>query len=60
MPRGLSAAVLAQIVITSGIMGTELFPDIILLIIIYSVLISSFGIFMIKRRKPQQPIKPSK
>ena len=60
MPRGLSAAVLAQIVITSGIMGTELFPDIILLIIIYSVLISSFGIFMIKRRKPQQPVKPSK
>jgi cell volume regulation protein A len=60
MPRGLSAAVLAQIVITSGIMGTELFSDIILLIIIYSVLVSSFGMFMIKRRKPQQPVKPSK
>ncbi len=59
MPRGLSAAVLAQIVLTSGIKGTEMFPDIILLIIIYSVLISSFGIFMLKRKKPE-PVKPTK
>jgi cell volume regulation protein A len=57
MPRGLSAAVLAQIVVSSNIPGTQLFPDMILLTIIYSVLISSVGIFMIKRRRKPIPLK---
>lgn len=51
LPRGLAAAVLAQIVVNAGVPGTSLFPDIILLIIIYSVIIASLGIFIIKKRR---------
>jgi len=50
LPRGLAAAVLAQIVKSSNIPGTEIFPDIIILIIIYSVIISTLGVSIIGRK----------
>ena len=44
LPRGLAAAVLAQIVSTLNIPGLEMFSDIIILTIIYSVIISTIGV----------------
>ena len=49
LPRGLAAAVLAQIIIANKVPGTELFSDIIILIIIYSVIISAIGISLTER-----------
>jgi cell volume regulation protein A len=50
MPRGLAAAVLAQIIISSKISGTEIFPDIIILIIVFSVVISTVSVSLIGRK----------
>lgn len=44
LPRGLSAAVLAQIVVTSGIPNVSVYPDIIIVIILITVTISAIGI----------------
>jgi len=44
LPRGLSAAVLAQIVVTSGIPNASVYPDIIIVIILITVTISAIGI----------------
>lgn len=47
VPRGLAAAVLAELVITSGITGVEQFPNIVITVILVSVLITTIGIFAI-------------
>jgi len=49
-PRGLSAAVLAQIVVTSGIPDASIYPDIIIAIILFTVMISAIGIPVFARR----------
>lgn len=49
-PRGLSAAVLAQIVVTSGIPNASIYPDIIIAIILFTVMISAIGIPVFARR----------
>jgi cell volume regulation protein A len=49
-PRGLSAAVLAQIVVTSGIPNASIYPDIIIAIILITVMISAIGILIFARR----------
>lgn len=49
-PRGLSAAVLAQIVVTSGIPDASIYPDIIIAIILITVMISAIGIPVFTRR----------
>ncbi|MBC8511810.1 MAG: cation:proton antiporter [Dehalococcoidia bacterium] len=49
-PRGLSAAVLAQIVVTSGIPDASIYPDIIIPIILITVMISAIGIPVFARR----------
>ena len=49
-PRGLSAAVLAQIVVTSGIPDASIYPDIIIAIILITVMISAIGIPVFARR----------
>jgi len=52
MPRGLAAAIMAQLVVTSNIEGASMFPDLILIIIIASVVISSLGTALLKRGNP--------
>jgi len=52
LPRGLAAAVMAQIVSTSGIPGGEVFADISIAVIITTVLIASIGSFMMANKKP--------
>jgi cell volume regulation protein A len=48
MPRGLAAAIMAQLVASSNILNATLFPDIILMVIIASVIISSIGTSYLK------------
>jgi cell volume regulation protein A len=50
MPRGLAAAIMAQLVASSGILYASLFPDMIIIVIIASVLISSIGSSYLKRK----------
>jgi cell volume regulation protein A len=54
MPRGLAAAIMAQLVATSGIMNATLFPDMILIVIITSVLISSIGTSYLRTKTKKQ------
>jgi len=49
-PRGLSAAVLAQIVVTSSIPDASVYSDIIIAIILITVIISAIGIPIFARR----------
>ena len=50
LPRGLSAAVMAQIVLTSGIPDASVYPDIIVAIILITVIISAIGIIILGRQ----------
>ncbi|MCP8317739.1 MAG: cation:proton antiporter, partial [archaeon] len=50
LPRGLAAAVLSQLIVASGVSNAGLFQDIILTVIISTVLICTFGIYLIKAR----------
>jgi cell volume regulation protein A len=52
--RGESAAVLTQIVLAAGILHTDVYPDIIMAIIVTSVIISAIGIPIFARKSPQQ------
>jgi cell volume regulation protein A len=54
LPRGLSAAVVAEIVVASGIPNASIYADLIIVIIVATVVISSVGI-LIFARKPLQP-----
>ena len=53
MPRGLAAAIMAQLVVSSNIQKASLFPDLILIIIITTVAISSLGTALLKRGGPK-------
>ncbi len=50
MPRGLAAAIMAQLVVSSGISNASVFPDIILIVIIITVIITSIGSSYLKSR----------
>lgn len=50
MPRGLAAAIMAQLVAWSGIAYSSMFPELIMIVIILSVVISSVGASLLKRR----------
>jgi len=50
MPRGLAAAIMAQLVASSGIAYSSMFPELIMIVIIVSVVISSVGATLLKRR----------
>lgn len=50
LARGLSAAVVAQIVVISEIPNASVYPDIIIAIILVTVLISSIGILLFARQ----------
>jgi cell volume regulation protein A len=54
LPRGLSAAVVAEIVVASGIASAYIYPDIIMIVIITTVIISAIGIPIFTRKlRPQ-------
>ncbi len=55
-PRGLAAAVLASIPLTSGIPGSEVFPEIAFIVILTTIIITTVGVAVIKKRKkPSSP-----
>jgi cell volume regulation protein A len=54
--RGESAAVLAQIVVASGILNASVYPDIIMSVIVTTVVISSIGILVFARKSRQQSV----
>jgi len=49
MPRGLAAAIMAQLVVSYNIENSSMYPDLILIIIITSVIISSLGSALLKK-----------
>jgi cell volume regulation protein A len=60
LPRGLSAAVVAEIVVASGIANASIYPNIIMVVIVTTVIISAIGILVFtrtrrRRQKSQRP-----
>jgi len=53
LPRGLSAAVVAAIVASSGIPNARLYPEITIVVIATTVIISAVGIPLFARKSPQ-------
>lgn len=53
LPRGLSAAVVAEIVVAAGIPNASIYPNIILVVIVATVAISAIGIPIFARKSPQ-------
>lgn len=51
MPRGLAAAIMAQLVVSSGIQFSSAFPEIIMIVIILSVIIGSVGGIILSRKR---------
>jgi len=49
--RGLSAAVVAELVVLSGIPNASVYPDIIIVVIVGTIVISSLGIVIFARKK---------
>lgn len=57
LPRGLSAAVVAEIAATSAIPNARLYPDIVILVIVTTVTISALGIPLFARKSPEEKNK---
>src|SRR4030042_158596 len=51
LPRGLSAAVVAEIVVSSGLSNASKYPDIIMIVIVTTVIISAIGIPIFTRKR---------
>ena len=54
LPRGLSNAVVAEIVVASGIPSARLYPEIAVVVIVTTVIISAVGIPVFARKSPQE------
>jgi cell volume regulation protein A len=50
-PRGLAAAVLASIPLTSGVPGSEVFPEIAFIVILTTIIITTVGVGILKKRQ---------
>jgi cell volume regulation protein A len=50
-PRGLAAAVLASIPLTSGIPGSQVFPEIAFIVILTTIIICTVGVAVLKKRQ---------
>jgi cell volume regulation protein A len=50
-PRGLAAAVLASIPLTSGVPGSQFFPEIAFIVILTTIIITTVGVAVIKKRE---------
>jgi cell volume regulation protein A len=53
-PRGLSAAVVAEIVVAAGIPNAYIYPSIIMIVIVASVIIAALGIPIFARKPPTE------
>lgn len=51
VPKGLAAAVLAQIPVQAGIEGAQIFGDLVLGVVFFSILLSTILIFLIEKNK---------
>jgi cell volume regulation protein A len=54
LPRGLSTAVVAEIVVSSGIPNARLYPEIAIIVIVTTAIISAVGIPIFARKSPGQ------
>ncbi|MFP3879402.1 MAG: cation:proton antiporter [Dehalococcoidia bacterium] len=54
LPRGLSAAVVAEIAATSGIPNARLYPEIVIVVIVTTVIIAASGIPLFARKSPEE------
>ncbi|MGD9116793.1 MAG: cation:proton antiporter [Dehalococcoidia bacterium] len=54
LPRGLSAAVVAEIVVAAGIANADAYPDIIMVVIVATVIIAAIGIPIFARKAPEE------
>jgi NhaP-type Na+/H+ or K+/H+ antiporter len=52
LPRGLSAAVVAEIAVSSAIPNARLYPEIVVVVIATTVIISAVGIPLFARKSP--------
>jgi cell volume regulation protein A len=59
LPRGLSAAVVAEVVVVAGIAHASDYPDIIMVVIVATVIIAAIGIPLFARKEPVELPKPS-
>jgi len=50
-PRGLAAAVLASIPLTSGVPGSQVFPEIAFIVIITTIIVCTVGVAVLKKRQ---------
>jgi cell volume regulation protein A len=59
LPRGLSAAVVAEVVVAAGIANASSYPNIIMIVIVTTVIISALGIPIFARKAPEEaPAEP--
>ncbi len=54
LPRGLSAAVVAEIVVAAGIPNASIYPNIIMVVIVATVIIAALGIPIFGRKSPEE------
>jgi cell volume regulation protein A len=54
-PRGLAAAVLASLPLTSGVPDSQFFPEIAFIVIITTIVITTVGVAVVKKRKSSSP-----
>jgi len=54
LPRGLSAAVVAEVAAASAIPNAQLYPEIVIVVIAATVIISAVGIPIFARKSPQE------
>jgi cell volume regulation protein A len=50
-PRGLAAAVLASIPLTSGVPGSQFFPEIAFIVILTTIITTTIGVAVLKKRQ---------
>jgi cell volume regulation protein A len=56
-PRGLAAAVLASIPLTSGVPGSQVFPEIAFIVILTTIIVCTVGVAFLKKRKSRSTSK---
>jgi cell volume regulation protein A len=56
-PRGLAAAVLASLPLTSGVPDSQFFPEIAFIVIITTIIVTTVGVAVIKKRKSSSSSK---
>jgi cell volume regulation protein A len=57
-PRGLAAAVLASLPLTSGVPGSQVFPEIAFIVILTTIIVCTVGVAVIKKRKSSSASAP--